>query len=63
MDQSIILGEVRAEAPLHNENPMNDQIIWQQYIQQVESLSPETKGVNSVRKQDLSVLLKLDNIS
>ena len=41
MGQSIILGEVKAEAPLHNENPMNDQIIWQQYIQQVESLSPE----------------------
>ena len=24
--QSIVLGEVKAEAPLHNENPMNDQI-------------------------------------
>ena len=43
MGQSIVLGEVKAEAPLHNENPMNDQIIWQQYIQQVQSLSPETK--------------------
>ena len=43
MGQSIVLGEVKAEAPLHNENPMNDQIIWQQYIQQVESLSPENK--------------------
>ena len=41
--QSIVLGEVKAEVPLHNENPMNDQIIWQQYIQQVESLSPENK--------------------
>ena len=41
--QSIVLGEVKAEAPLHNQNPMNDQIIWQQYIQQVESLSPENK--------------------
>ena len=37
MGQSIVLGEVKAEAPLQNENPMNDQIIWQQYIQQVES--------------------------
>ena len=27
--QSIVLGEVTAEVPLHNENPMNDQIIWQ----------------------------------
>ena len=43
MGQSIVLGEVKAEAPLHNENPMNDQIIWQQYIQQVESLSPENR--------------------
>ena len=46
MGQSIFLGEVKAEAPLHNENPMNDQIIWQQYIQQVESLSPENKVSN-----------------
>ena len=43
MGQSIVLGEVKAEALLHSENPMNDQIIWQQYIQQVESLSPENK--------------------
>ena len=43
MGQSIVLGEVKAEAPLHNENPMNYQIIWQQYIQQVESLSPENR--------------------
>ena len=43
MGQSIVLGEVKAEVPLHNENPMNDQIFWQQYIQQVESLSPENK--------------------
>ena len=43
MGQSIVLGEIKAEAPLRNENPMNDQIKWQQYIQQVESLSPENK--------------------
>ena len=43
MGQSIVLGEVKAETPLHNENPMNDQITRQQYIQQVESLSPENK--------------------
>ena len=41
--QSIVLGEVKAEVLLHDENPMNDQIIWQQYIQQVESLSPENR--------------------
>ena len=41
MGQSIVLGEVKAETPLQNESPMNDQIIWQQYIQQVESLSLE----------------------
>ena len=41
--QSIVLGEVKAEDPLHDVDPMNDQIIWQQYIQQVESLSPENR--------------------
>ena len=63
MGQSIVLGEVKAETPVHDEDPRNDQIIWQQYIQQVESLSPENRLSNSVRKQDLCVLLKLDNIS
>ena len=43
MGQSIVLGEVKAETPLQNESPMNDQINWQQYIQQVESLSPENR--------------------
>ena len=41
--QSIVLGEVKAETPVHDEDPMNDQIIWQQYIQQVKSLSPENR--------------------
>ena len=41
--QSIVLGEVKAETPVHDEDPMNDQIIWQQYIQQVDSLSPENR--------------------
>ena len=50
MGQSIVLGEVKAEAPLQNENPMNDQIIWQQYIHQVESLSLENK-VNKFCKE------------
>ena len=43
MGQSIVLGEIKAEVPLQNENTMNDQIIWQQYIQQIGSLSPESK--------------------
>ena len=43
MGQSIVLGEIKAEVPLQNEDSMNDQIIWQQYIQQIESLSPESK--------------------
>ena len=33
MGQSIVLGEIKAEVPLQNENPMNHQILWQQYIQ------------------------------
>ena len=43
MGQSIVLGEIKAEAPLQNEESMNDQILWQQYIQQIESLSSESK--------------------
>ena len=49
MGQSIVLGEVKVEAPLHNENLMNDQIIWQQYIQQVESLSKFCKEAGFMR--------------
>ena len=41
--QSIVLGETKAETPVHDEDPRNDQIIWQQYTQQVESLSPENR--------------------
>ena len=36
MGQSIVLGEVKAEDPVHDEDPRNDQIIWQQYIQQID---------------------------
>ena len=41
--QSIVLGEVKAEVPVHDGDPKKDQIIWQQYIQQIESLSPENR--------------------
>ena len=41
--QSIVLGEVKAETLVHDEDPKNDQIILQQYFQQVESLSQENK--------------------
>ena len=43
MGQSIVLGEIKAEVPLENENPLNHQILWQQYIERIESLSPESK--------------------
>ena len=43
MGQSIVLGEVKAETLLHNEDSMNHQILWQQYIERIESLSPENK--------------------
>ena len=32
MGPSIVLGESKAEVPLQNENPLNHQILWQQYI-------------------------------
>ena len=41
--QSTVPGEVKAETPVHDEDPRNDQIIWQQYIQQIESHSPENR--------------------
>ena len=41
--QSILLGEVKAEAPARNEELEDAKIIWQQYIQQVNSLSPENR--------------------
>ena len=41
--QSIVLGEIKAEVPLQNENPLNHQILWQQYIERIESLSPENR--------------------
>ena len=43
MGQSIVLGEIKAEVPLQNENPLNHQILWQQYIERIESPSPESK--------------------
>ena len=41
--QSIVLGEVKAETPVHDEDPRNDQIIWKLYIQQIVSPSPENR--------------------
>ena len=43
MGQSIVLGEIKAEVPSQNENSMNHQILWQQYIERIQSLSPESK--------------------
>ena len=43
MGQSIVLGEIETEIPLQNENPLNHQILWQQYIERIESLSPDSK--------------------
>ena len=43
MGQSIVLGETKAEVPLQNENLLNHQILWQQYIERIKSLSPESK--------------------
>ena len=44
MGQSNVLGEIKAEIPLQNENPSHHQILWQQYMERIESLSPESKG-------------------
>ena len=44
MGQSLVLGEIKAETPLQNENYSNHQILWQQYMERIESLSPERKS-------------------
>ena len=41
--QSIVLGEIKAEVPAHNEELEDAKIILQQYVQQVKSLSPENR--------------------
>ena len=43
MGQSIVLGEIKAEIPLQNENSSNHQILWQMHMERIESLSPESK--------------------
>ena len=43
MGQSIVLGEIKAETLLQNENNSNHQVLWQQYMERMESLSPESK--------------------
>ena len=41
--QSIVLGEIKAEMPAHNEELEDAKIILQKYFQQVNSLSPENR--------------------
>ena len=43
MGQPIVLGEIKAEILLQNENPLHHQILWQQYEERFESLPPESK--------------------
>ena len=43
LGQSIVLREIKAEVPLENENFSNQQILWKQYMERIESLSQESK--------------------
>ena len=43
MGHSIVLGEIKAEVSLQNEDSVNHQILSQQYMERIESLSPENK--------------------
>ena len=43
MGQSIVLSQIKTEVPLQNEDPSHHQILWQQYEERIESLSPESK--------------------
>ena len=65
LGQSIVLGDIKAEILWQNENPLNHQSLLQQYIEQIESFSPESKVSRSLygSRFFFCVLLKLDNIS
>ena len=39
MGQSLVLGEIKAEFPLQNENPLNHENFWQQCMERIEWLS------------------------
>ena len=43
MGQSIVFSEIKAEIPLQNENSLNHQILWQQYMERIKMFSPESK--------------------
>ena len=43
MGQSIVLGEIKTETLVQKENYSNLQNLWQQYMEQIESLSQESK--------------------
>ena len=63
MGQSIVLGEIKPEVPLQNENPLNHQILWQQYIERIESLSPESKVSRFCMEAGFVRIVEVDNIS
>ena len=48
MGQSIVLGEIKAEIPLQNEDSMNDQIIWQRYIHKSSNFMATAHGTNRI---------------
>ena len=43
MGQPIVLEEIKAEVPAHDEEPREVQIVLLQYFQHVESFSPENR--------------------
>ena len=43
MGQSIVLSEIKAKVSLQNENPSYLYVLWQQYIERIESFSQESK--------------------
>ena len=43
MGQSIVLGEIKAEIPLKNENPSHQNVLLEQYEERIKLLSQENK--------------------
>ena len=43
MGQSFVLGEIKAEIPLQNENPSHQNVLLEQYEERIKLLSQENK--------------------
>ena len=63
MGQSIVLSAIKTEVPLDCDDPVNQDLRFQQYGERIEKLSQPYKLSKFVWMQDFRMLLKLESIS